>query len=61
MPNNDRADLTKQFDVLMLVLTGSGRERTRREFDAVFASAGLRVDNDLTLPNLFHVFELVAA
>ena len=33
LPENDRADLTKQFDVLMLVLTGSGRadpSRVRR-------------------------------
>ena len=61
MPDHDRADFSKQFDVLMLVLTGSGRERTRAEFDRLFASAGLRVNRDITLPNLFHAFELVAA
>ena len=61
MPDHDRADLSKQFDVLMLVLTGSGRERTRAEFDRVFGAAGLRVARDITLPNLFHVFELAAA
>jgi hypothetical protein len=61
MPDHDRADLSKQFDLLMLVLTGSGRERTRAEFDSLFAGAGLRVDRDITLPNLFHVFEVSAA
>src|SRR5438132_1263760 len=61
MPDHDRADLTKQFDVLMLVLTGSGRERTKVEFERLFAGAGLRVDRDITLPNLFHVFEVSAA
>jgi hypothetical protein len=61
MSDHDRADLVKQFDVLMLVLTGSGRERTRAEFDRLFAGAGLRVDRDIRLPNLFHVFEVAAA
>ena len=61
MPDHDRADLSKQFDVLMLVLTGSGRERTKAEFDRLVAGAGLRVARDITLPNLFHVFEVATA
>ncbi len=61
MPDHDRPDLSKQFDVLMLVLTGSGRERTRAELEALFSAAGLRVGRDITLPNLFHAFELVSA
>ena len=46
-------------DLLMLVLTGSGRERTRGEFAALFQRSGFRLVTDVTLPSLLHVFELV--
>ena len=46
-------------DLLMLVLTGSGRERTRDEFAALFQRTGFRLARDVTLPSLAHVFELV--
>jgi hypothetical protein len=46
-------------DLLMLVLTGSGRERTREEFAALFERTGFRLVRDVTLPSLLHVFELV--
>ena len=46
-------------DLLMLVLTGSGRERTRDEFVALFQRTGFRLARDVTLPSLAHVFELV--
>jgi hypothetical protein len=45
-------------DLLMLVLTGSGRERTREQFAALFQTAGLHLIRDVTLPSLLHVFEL---
>jgi hypothetical protein len=45
-------------DLLMLVLTGSGRERTRSDFTALFRRAGLRTVSDVTLLSLLHVFEL---
>ncbi len=45
-------------DLLMLVLTGSGRERTKEQFTAVFETAGFRLARDVTLPSLAHVFEL---
>jgi hypothetical protein len=49
----------RTFDLVMLVITGAGRERTREQFDALFARARLRVRRDVTLPTLFHVLELV--
>jgi O-methyltransferase len=51
----------RTFDLVMLVITGAGRERTRAQFDSLFARAGLRVRRDVTLPTLFHVLELGAA
>jgi hypothetical protein len=51
--------LTRGFDLLMLVLTGAGRERTRAQFETLFARAGLRLERDLTLPSLLHILEAV--
>lgn len=45
----------------MLVLTGSGRERTAAKFTRRFARAGLRIARTLPLPSLFGVYELVPA
>lgn len=47
-------------DLLMLVLTGSGRERTKAQFAAVFEASGIHLSRDVTLPSLAHVFELTA-
>ena len=44
VPTRPGNDFSITTDVLMLVLTGSGRERTVDEFAALFAVAGLRVD-----------------
>ena len=51
----------RSFDLVMLVTSGLGRERTRAQFDALFARAGLRVRDDVLLASLFHVLELVPA
>jgi len=51
----------RSFDLVMLVTSGLGRERTRKQFDALFARAGLRVHDDVLLPSLFHVLELAPA
>ena len=61
VPARHDADFSTMSDVLMLVLTGAGRERTHDEFVALFASAGLRIDAETVLPNLFHAFELALA
>ena len=61
VPARHDADFSTMSDVLMLVLTGAGRERTHDEFVALFAAAGLRIETDTVLPNLFHAFELAVA
>ena len=48
----------RHTDLLMLVLTGAGRERTRADFDALFASAGFRVVATSRLATLQTVFQL---
>jgi SAM-dependent methyltransferase len=60
-PDRPEADFSFMSDVLMLVLTGSGRERTLDQFHRLFADAGLGVSRDVLLPNLFHAFELQRA
>lgn len=57
MPEHDGDALVKALDLEMLVDTGAGRERTRSEFDALFARAGLRVRRVVRIA-LTHVFEL---
>ena len=61
VPARPDADFSTMSDVLMLVLTGAGRERTHEEFVALFAAAGLRIEAETVLPNLFHAFELALA
>jgi hypothetical protein len=56
----EKDKLTRGFDLLMLVLTGAGRERTRARFETLFARAGLRLERDVTLPSLLHVLEVRA-
>jgi hypothetical protein len=51
----------RAFDLVMLVTSGLGRERTRAQFEALFADAGLRLRRDVTLPSMFHVLELETA
>ena len=52
-----KRQLVKALDLEMLVDTGKGRERTRAEFDTLFAAAGLRVGRIVRIA-LTHVFEL---
>ena len=53
----EKDKLTRGFDLLMLVLTGAGRERTLAQFETLFARAGLRLERDITLPSLLHVLD----
>jgi hypothetical protein len=57
LPDHDGDDLARALDLEMLVDTGRGRERTRAEFDALFARAGLRVRNVIPIAVL-SVYEL---
>ncbi len=54
----EKEKLTRGFDLLMLVLTGAGRERTLAQFETLFARAGLRLERDITLPSLLHVLDV---
>lgn len=51
----------RSFDLVMLVTSGLGRERSMKEFADLFARAGLRIARDVTLPSMFHVLELRSA
>jgi hypothetical protein len=51
----------RHSDVLMLVLTGAGRERTMAQFESVFTRAGLKVATQWRLPTQHAVFELAPA
>jgi len=60
MPEHDGDHFAKTIDLEMLVDTGAGRERTRAEFDALFARAGLRVHRTTPIA-LTTMFELERA
>ena len=55
----EKDKLTRGFDLLMLVLTGAGRERTPAQFETLFGRTGLHLERDITLPPLLHVLEVV--
>ena len=59
MPTHRGPHPAKDSDLMMLVLTGSGRERTEPEFAALVARAGYRVNRVLAMPAIA-VQELVA-
>ena len=58
LPDRPRDEFVVASDLLMLVL-GPGRERTRAQFDALFAEAGLTLARHVVLPTGFSAFELV--
>jgi hypothetical protein len=43
VPENSAPHFAKLLDITMLVLTG-GRERTRKEYEILFAAAGFRLE-----------------
>ena len=53
--------ISDHSDLLMLVLSGAGRERTNEEFERLFTAAGLRVATTYRLATPQTVFELVPA
>ena len=57
-PEHSGYDFTQLVDVWMLMATGSGRERSAREFEELFLRAGYRVVDRSVLPTLFHAVEL---
>jgi hypothetical protein len=57
LPEHDGDHFIKALDLEMLVDTGKGRERTRDQFEALFARAGLRVQRVVPIA-LVSVYEL---
>jgi hypothetical protein len=57
----ERDDISKAVDVLMLMLTEGGRERTQPEWERLFSTHGFRIETQVQLPLLIWVFTLVAA
>ena len=57
LPGHDGDHFVKRLDLEMLVDTGKGRERTRDEFETLFARAGLRVERVVPIA-LVSVYEL---
>lgn len=60
LPDHDGASLERAYDLLMLVL-GGGRERSRTEYEVLFALAGLAITGDTVLANGWHAYELSPA
>jgi hypothetical protein len=60
IPDHAHYNFSKVSDLLMLMYSDSGRERTMEEFEDLFANAGFGVKRVLKLPSLFRVFELTA-
>lgn len=52
--------IERHTDLLMLVLTGAGRERTRADFDRLFSASELRVTRTWLLATMQTVYELEA-
>jgi O-methyltransferase domain/Dimerisation domain len=52
-------ELANLLDLEMLVMTSAGRERTRRDFEAIFIRTGLRLDRITRLPSGPCVLEMI--
>ncbi len=59
VPTHGGEHFLKTTDMLMLVLSDGGRERTDPEFETLWERAGLRLSRRTMLPSTFQVFELV--
>lgn len=61
LPEHPRRDAAETFDALMLMLSDSGRERTRAQFESLGARAGLRLNRVIPLPIGTFIHEYVVA
>jgi hypothetical protein len=59
VPEGPAPSFAKVMDLEMLILTGSGRERTAAEYERLFSGAGFGVERRIPLPSLFTIFELL--
>jgi len=60
VPEGDQPHVAKMVDLNMLVM-GTGKERTAKEFEALFASAGFRLDRIVETPTPFCFLEATLA
>jgi SAM-dependent methyltransferase len=56
VPEGDQPHVSKMVDLTMLVM-GSGKERTAKEFEALFATAGFRLDQIVQTPTPMPILE----
>jgi hypothetical protein len=56
VPEGDQPHMSKVIDLTMLVMS-SGKERTATEFEALFASAGFRLDQIVETPTPIPILE----
>ncbi|MEU9837122.1 methyltransferase [Streptosporangium sp. NPDC048047] len=61
LPFNDEPHPGRSLDMRMLSLFGAGQERTRREYEALLADAGLTVRRQIRLPHALTMTEAVIA
>ena len=56
VPEGDQPHMSKMVDLTMLVM-GSGKERTAKEFEELFAAAGFRLDQIVQTPTPMPILE----
>lgn len=56
----DSEDFGALSDIQMMVVCGEGRERSRADFERLFAASGFRLERIVATPTLMHVVEGVA-
>ena len=61
LPPDDSPHFARFMDMVMLILTSGGRERTRREFEDLAGAAGLRLQAVASTPLGISALECVAA
>ena len=59
VPENNEPHVAKLLDMEMLFIAPGGRERTQSEFEALFASAGLKLNNVVTTDSSISILESV--
>lgn len=59
IPEGSDYHVAKLMDIILMVTSTSGRERSEREFSRLAAHAGLRVNRIIPLPSLDNLIEIV--
>jgi hypothetical protein len=61
MPEGNQPDVSKPFDLLMLLANRGGRVRTESEFRELFGAAGLRLTRIISTASPNSILEAVGA